>query len=314
MIDFWRLDVLVHTGPVNPKNAGRYWTVVVGVPLIAAVIAAWVTALLLGNNAREQLDQVTSVYGMVVAVVLAVITAIGGSPAPPQQDPSDTDGRARWPLAVTTVIAVVAGSVGMTWLDRVSAGEKATMVAPPSPTASASAETSSPTAPGTGAPSSPLPASPVATPSARPAGVTTPCADVKPQSGDPQRLHSCTRLTIRHGDAIDLDTSGPQFGKPSSRSTAGPVLYDIYLNNASEGSYLEDDTGKGIAKIGGLPSYRACRSSAAYDDEVRPVEVGDLICIKTELGRYAMAFVIEAPRGSNPVLVADFIVWKGAAG
>ncbi len=56
-----------------PKNTVRFWIVPIGMPAACAVVAAIVTAMILGNNAKQQLDQLSSANGLVAAIVLAVL-------------------------------------------------------------------------------------------------------------------------------------------------------------------------------------------------------------------------------------------------
>ncbi|MCA2214874.1 hypothetical protein [Jidongwangia harbinensis] len=108
------------------RNTLRYWIVVIGIPLAVTVASAWVTAQVLGNNAREQLDQFASVNSLLIAIMIAVLSVLAGNTGPAPASPP-ASGRRKLrvllPLTVMILFSVVAGVGGMVWLDRDSARE-----------------------------------------------------------------------------------------------------------------------------------------------------------------------------------------------
>jgi hypothetical protein len=63
-----------------------------------------------------------------------------------------------------------------------------------------------------------------------------------------------------------------------------------------------------ITRAGRAVSEAGC-ATAVYSDEVRPVETGSVLCVRTGDGRHAAAFVVEAPTAASRTATLDVIVW-----
>ena len=139
--------------------------------------------------------------------------------------------------------------------------------------------------------------------------LVSPCAELKPQAGEPSRLHSCVRKTLRAGLSLQLSTAETSVGQIGDRE-AQPNA-ELYFNKETTGSYLEsldedEKKRKKIAKLGGAAGFAACQA-ARLNDEVQPTAAGDVICIHGNSGQLALAFLVST---KDSTVVMDLIVWS----
>jgi hypothetical protein len=314
-IDLSVLDSDWILGLVSSNKSARYWVMSMSIVLAAMVVAALITALYLGNNAREQLDQVASVLGLLITLLALAISLTLGQVAQASATPQSPGRVNRWGrvlLSVTVALSVLLGVIGTILLDRASAREKA-VAASSSPTPSL--WPSSPVLAGTPSP---------VTSRQSGHGASTP-AQLPDLTSDPH-VYCVYELMMLGGNAYELDLDEgcedpKNFGyKPEDPADARRDLYRS--GNEREPKkwdlYAPQQPNRGVkpdrfkpAPSTAAPSY--CLKSDATRGSIRMLGAtarsGDKACVKTDSG-LAMIMITRLPLESEGLLVLQVALLK----